>query len=255
MKKSVFMFGYWGWGNNTRALVNAIDSVEVSRGFKKPIFVDVRIRRNVRAAGFNGKAFEDIVGKSRYIWMPSLGNQSVADQVSGIKIKDPASASLLLDKVIEFGKSKQRIIFYCACEFPCECHRLEVGRLLLKYARKRKINLEVVEWPGGNPSEVELEVSKTDFTKIIKGQKSIPIDNTKKLASYAGLAWGSIAKVESNGNSHKVIIGPVKFQSKKWVLPVVDEDVYGPQNFQEIKISEVKNEISDWREGNYYSPL
>ena len=251
--ETVFMFGYWGWGNNTGELVKAIDAVEESRGFKKPLFVDVRIQRNVRAAGFRGNAFEKLIGKSRYIWMPSLGNQSIVDHTSDIKIKDPASVSLLLDKIIECGKEKKRILFFCSCEEPLNCHRSKVGELLLKNDNKRKINLEVVEWPGGNPGELKIEVSQTDFYKIKQGQKSIPINKLKDLATFAGLAWGTIATVKSGDDNYKVIIGPVKFQSKKWVLPVID--LYGTNDYQTLKISELKKEISDWRKYDNYSPL
>lgn len=50
-------WGCYGWGNHTAQLVQAVDAVETSRGFKPPTFVDNRIRRSVRAVGFTGSAF------------------------------------------------------------------------------------------------------------------------------------------------------------------------------------------------------
>jgi hypothetical protein len=40
---SLFSWGYWGWGNAARQLVEAVDAVEQARGFQPPLFVDVRI--------------------------------------------------------------------------------------------------------------------------------------------------------------------------------------------------------------------
>lgn len=37
-KRTMFTWGYWGWGNSTRELVRAVDVVEKKRGFKPPIF-------------------------------------------------------------------------------------------------------------------------------------------------------------------------------------------------------------------------
>jgi hypothetical protein len=37
---TIFTWGYYGWGNATPQLVEAVDAVETSRGFEPPIFVD-----------------------------------------------------------------------------------------------------------------------------------------------------------------------------------------------------------------------
>lgn len=68
----LFSWGYYGWGNHTDRLVEAVDAVEESRGFRPPVFVDIRIRRSVRAVGFNGTRFEKLLGPERHRWMPSL---------------------------------------------------------------------------------------------------------------------------------------------------------------------------------------
>jgi hypothetical protein len=246
--QTAFMFGYWGWGNHTAELVRAIDAVEESRGYRKPVFIDVRVQRNVRARGFNGSAFENLVGKDRYIWMPSLGNQQVAEHSAGIKIKDPASVSLLLDKIVECAKSKQRVVFFCACEYPANCHRLEVGKLLLKNAFSRGIELEVIEWPGGEPSEIEIKVSPDDFKKILNGKNSIPVSVKGDLQNYAGLALGSLARVLTDDESALIVVGSVKFQSDKWVLPIL----WFPEN---QSIAKWKKEAAKIRKENKFEPL
>jgi hypothetical protein len=54
MTTTIFTWGCDGWGNHTADLAEAVDAVETSRGFQPPIFVDIRIERSVRAAGFTG---------------------------------------------------------------------------------------------------------------------------------------------------------------------------------------------------------
>ena len=77
MTTTIFSWGYYGWGNHTSRLVEAVDAVETGRGFEPPLFVDIRIRRSVRAVGFTGSAFETLLGKDRHRWMRSLGNKFI----------------------------------------------------------------------------------------------------------------------------------------------------------------------------------
>jgi hypothetical protein len=96
MTTTLFTWGYYGWGNATPQLVEAVDAVEASRGFQPPIFVDIRIRRTVRAKGFQGSAFEKLLGPSRHKWMKSL---RYIETRTGpfVQIADPAAAEELLE--------------------------------------------------------------------------------------------------------------------------------------------------------------
>jgi hypothetical protein len=76
-KLTIFSWGYWGWGNATQQLVQLVDSIEATRGFNAPVFVDIRISRSVRARGFNANAFGRLLGDARYRHMPLLGNLAV----------------------------------------------------------------------------------------------------------------------------------------------------------------------------------
>ena len=110
MTTTLFTWGYYGWGNHTPDLVEAVDAVETSRGFQPPIFVDIRIRRSVRAAGFNGPAFERLLGQNRHRWMKSLGNRFIETGTGpDIQIADPSAADELLDLAIESARHKQRL--------------------------------------------------------------------------------------------------------------------------------------------------
>jgi hypothetical protein len=50
---TLFSWGYYGWGNASPQLLELVDAIEEKRGFQPPIFVDIRIRREVRAPGFS----------------------------------------------------------------------------------------------------------------------------------------------------------------------------------------------------------
>src|SRR4051812_31310705 len=140
---TIFTFGYYGWGNHTPQLVRAVDAVETSRGFEPPLFVDIRIRRSVRAAGFTGSNFEKLLGKERYHWMKSLGNKFIETRTGPpIQIAEPKAADELLDLAIESARNKQRILFFCSCQWPrydgkTHCHRTTVAGLVWKAAKNR----------------------------------------------------------------------------------------------------------------------
>jgi hypothetical protein len=228
MTTTLFTWGYYGWGNHTPDLVEAVDAVETSRGFQPPIFVDIRIRRSVRAAGFTGAAFERLLGQERHRWMKSLGNKQIETRTRpGIEIADPAAADVLLDVAIESARQKQRLLFFCSCRWPkCDgkinCHRATVAALVLNAATKRGIPVNVVEWPGGDPIRIDLEVTPEVFTAAKKGRMTVPLGKRVDLAEVAGLPWTSIATLHSGDETLHRVVGPAIAQSSGWVLPVLD---------------------------------
>ena len=99
---TIFTWGYYGWGNHTPQLVEAVDAVETSRGCKPPIFVDIRIRRTVRAQGFQGNHFEKLLGPKRHRWMKRLGNKFILSRKGpNFQIADPSATNDLLDLALE----------------------------------------------------------------------------------------------------------------------------------------------------------
>lgn len=222
----VFTFGYWGWGSETAALVRGIDAVESARGFAPPLFVDIRKSRSVRSKGFNGRAFERRVGPDRYVWLASLGNDSIVTGQRGIRIHDPSAAEVLLDHVLEASRRRQRVIFFCACEAPIDCHRKVVGDLLLEAARKRPLPLALDEWPGGEPEAIRITVPRLVLRTVERGRKSIPLQRKADLAKFSGLPWGSVVKLAAGGESTWVVSGPTRAFAGRWFLPVSDD---GPQ--------------------------
>ena len=221
-KTTLFTWGYYGWGNHTPQLIKAADAVETSRGFNPPLFVDVRIRRTVRAKGFQGSAFEKLLGQDRHRWMKSLGNKFIQTRTGpNIQIAEPGAANELLDLAIESASNKQRLLFFCSCQWPMGCHRATVAGLVLKAAKKRGVKIEVVEWPGGEPKKIDVEVDPQVFAAVRKGRLTVPLVTRLNLAEYAGLPWCSIATLRSKGEKSHRVVGPAIAQPDGWALPVL----------------------------------
>ena len=179
MTTTLFTWGYYGWGNHTPDLVRAVDAVESSRGFQPPFFADIRIRRLRPGGRLHRTSLREAAGPKRHKWMPSLGNQFIVSGTGpGIQIAEPQAAGGLLDLALELARHRQRVLFFCSCQRPrCEgeiaCHSATVAALVMKAARKRGDQVEVVEWPGGDPKRIDLEVTAKDFAAVRKGRLSI----------------------------------------------------------------------------------
>lgn len=226
---TLYSFGYYGWGNHTPQLVKAVDAVETSRGFEPPLFVDIRIRRSVRAAGFTGPAFERLLGADRHRWLKSLGNKFIETRTGPhIQIAEPKAADELLDLAVASAQHKQRLLFFCSCPWPkwdgkVACHRNSVAGLVLKAARKRGIRIKVVEWPGGEPIRMNLEVTTKDFGTLRKGRMTISLGKQFDLAEAAGLPWCSIATCHADGQQLHRLVGPAISQTNGWALPILGQ--------------------------------
>ena len=224
---TIFSWGYEGWGNSIEELIRSVDAVERSWGFKPPMFVDVRIRRGVRAKGFTERVFEDRMGPNRYRWMKGLGNQSILDGGGPIKIRSPKDAADLLNLAIEQIDDNRRVIFFCHCPELKEgrsvlCHRWVVGSLLLKAAERAAIPIEVVEWPGDLPSELTLTVTNETLAKVRRGGKAISLGDISRLPRFAGLAYGSVVCLQARTENLWIITGPAFYRSGDWQLPILE---------------------------------
>ena len=219
---TMFTFGYWGWGSSTKLLLEVTAAVENARGFAAPRFVDLRISRSVRAAGFRDRAFEKLAGPDRYLWMPALGNRAVRDHLEHeIIIDDPRAASALLDEVMDRATKHQRVIAFCACEVPGtaqhpRCHRRTVANLLLQEAKRRQVALEVCEWPGGIASRRTLNVSAPLFRRLA-AHGSLP--SPWPVAETAALPWGTRITANGDHRSLTFLSAAAKPLKGKLVIP------------------------------------
>jgi hypothetical protein len=219
---TIFTWGYWGWGTATREFVRSVDAVEADRGFAPPHFVDIRISRSVRAPGFNGTAFERLVGRDRYTWMPSLGNRAIVEG-GRQRIVQPSAAGQLLLLARQAAREQRRIIFYCACPIPAHCHRSTVAGLVLGAARRDGRRIEVVEWPGGTPlRELKLRRPRINTTAA----KSVPLGHRPDLTELGSVPWYSVASFESSepDAQPRFFTGPAIFERRRgWLLPRLEE--------------------------------
>ncbi len=250
---ALFTWGYWGWGTATSQFVAAACAVEESRGFEPPMFVDIRIRRSVRAPGFNGPAFERTVGPALHRWMPSLGNLAVLEGSEGIRIKNPRAAEELLDLALECRLQRRRILFFCSCEYPGHedlngCHRTAVARLLLEEAQRRNIRLHVQEWPGGEPShDLRIGVPSDAVKKLERGAKSIQLREAVSLSVVAGIPWCSDLEIVPDSDKisvRRVLTGPAKHTKHDgWCLPIMG----GTTDAHELSLEELQKHARELR--------
>ena len=211
---TAFSWGYWGWGNAVPRFLEAATASEAARGFGPPAFADIRLSRGVRAPGFSGTALERVVGSARYRWFKGLGNACISTGELGVRIADPAQAETLLEFIQERAADSRRVLFFCAC--PVErlppCHRKEVARLLLRAAHARRLDLTVVEWPGGEPESRELTVPQGNG----RGS-SIPLGQRLPRKGLATLPWGSTVLVRRGEQVRRILTGPATFH-RQWRL-------------------------------------
>ena len=216
----IFSFGYFGWGSATRQLIAVADAVESARGFGPPVFVDVRLRRAVRAEGFRDRSFENLLGLERYRWMRTLGNLSIRSGECTIRIAAPEAAEQLLDLALDKRGEGRRIIFFCACETPRRCHRHVVARLVLRAAQRRQVTARIAEWPGGPaPTKVALELraSPTVYYGILGKQVWLPLPKPMALAEVGAIPFGSVARLNARGRRPALVtLGKVRPMHGRW---------------------------------------
>lgn len=245
----IYMFGYWGWGSSTEQLIESTDAVEKQRGFGPPIFIDIRIRRNSKAPGFQEKAFEKTVGKDRYQWMSDLGNEAVLKDFTSSKrlqIRRPDAAVELLDRAQQLAKENRHLIFFCACPCPCECHRYAVAKLLIKAANQKAIALEVIEWPGNEPSSLPIDIDIRDQKN--PHAKRLSLGSVQPLWKFAGLPVGATVQVKRGGIEMTVPVAPVRYAPSGWYLPIL-------QGGDGKEMPVTRRAISIWRKSMGYNAL
>ncbi len=169
--------------------------------------------------------FEKLAGEERYVWRRALGNRAVRDHLGPkIVIDDPSAASTLLDLAIECSEKRQRLISFCALRATRQqlkkprCHRRTVANLILAEAKKRRIALDVCEWPGGKAGKVTVDVSPT--MPQARGRARITLLFRQwTIAEVAGLPWGTRVTAKSGDNSVTFLSAAAKPSKGKLVVP------------------------------------
>ncbi|WP_257456905.1 hypothetical protein [Archangium lipolyticum] len=223
---TVFAWGYEGWGNSTRELLRAFDAVEQARGFQPPVFVDVRVRRQVRAVGFLDDAFEQRAGRARYRWFPGLGNAAVGTGEGPMRLVTPADAYELLGLALAQRRQRRRVVFFCSCGSPFSartCHRQLVRRALLSSARSIGVKASVQEWPGGPLRErvlAELPVREESLESLLGGAQALRLG--RELPHVRFLAWpaGGLLRLRYRDRSQLVSVAAARFHAGEWKMPL-----------------------------------
>lgn len=227
---TIFTWGYWGWGQATSQLVEAATAVERARGFEPPIFVDLRFHRDVRAAGFRGSAFADVVGRDRYVWLPRLGNAAIRGSTQrdrSFRIADPEAAIELLDLAESAARANRRVVAFCSCWSPLldgrlHCHRCIVADLVRRVTIAKHVACEVEEWPGGVRRIVGWRVSVEECTAVLRGRKSIALDHRLAFVDACALAYGSllVGQTLDGVGGFRAVLGPARYSRGNWKLPL-----------------------------------
>ena len=68
---------------------------------------------------------------------------------------------------------------------------------------------------------LDLDVPPAIFHAVERGRLSVPLGKPVSLAKLAGLAWGTVVRLHASGDLLSVIVGPARFQSDGWCLPVL----------------------------------
>jgi hypothetical protein len=218
-----FSWGYKGWGNHTPALVELVDAVETGRGFEPPVFVDVRLRRQVRAVGFRDRAFERLLGP-RHRWLPGLGNRAIANRALAMALAEPRAIDDLLEAIVS-SAPRRRVIFFCSCASPearASCHRGLVVRELVAAARRARLALAIEEWPGGAPVIATLDVTRGSLPEVRAPRIALPANVS--LAAAGALPHGSIVR---SGHGVSALAHPVIRTARGWVLPIHEPSTGG----------------------------
>lgn len=225
---NLFSWGYYGWGNATEQLIKAVDAVEKKRGFAPPILVDTRIRRAGRAPGFVGSAFEELLGSRRYVWMRTLGNKKVTSGTGKkIQIAKPEAVEELLDLALEASEQNRRLIFFCNCLWQkCKgknaCHRSAITDLTIAAARRRKLPVSVVEWPGDDRRTIRIELTDEWFRKVRNKAMFVPIPPKTDAVALHSLPWASIVTFTNGAEAIHRLVGPLIWRNDAWHIQILE---------------------------------
>ena len=103
-----------------------------------------------------------------------------------------------------------------------------MAELLLKEAARQRRRVEVVEWPGSNPTaHTKIPVTPSIMKKVAGGRKSsLPLRTSVNLKEFAGLPWGSVVQLQAGEHMLPIVSGPAKYHHD-WCLQVVHHGKMG----------------------------
>ena len=256
---TVFSWGYEGWGNSTRQLLQAFDTAEQARGFEPPVFVDVRVRRQVRALGFQDDAFELRTGRARYRWLPGLGNAAIGTGKGVMRLVTPADVHELLGIAQAQRRQRRRVIFFCSCGSPFlagTCHRQLVRRTLLSAARSLGVKASVQEWPGGPLPErvlAELSMDEARLASLLGGARAVRLGQKRPHVQFLAWPTGGLLRLRSRERTQLVSVAAARFHAGEWKMPLfvhpVEQDDTGELLLRHARQFRRQSMLEEFRTG------
>ena len=150
--------------------------------------------------------------------MRDLGNERVHEGREGIKIRRPDAVADLLRLAVD--APRRRVIFFCSCAGSfAGCHRHEVGRLLVRHAKRVGTRVRRVEWPGNEAVTLSFDVASTSELD----RKTLDIRGVLEEPDAAAVPWGShgILRAAKRRAEH-VLLGPALFGERQTTLRIVE---------------------------------
>jgi hypothetical protein len=137
---------------------------------------------------------------------------------------EPTAAQEFLDLAVERAGKGHRLRVFSGCPLPrhegkTACHMDTVAGLVLRAAKKTDVQIEVIEWPGGEPAHAQIDVPPTTFKALERGRVSVPLEKAGS-SKLRCVPWGSIVTVRAGDEEMRVITGPASWQDGQWLLPV-----------------------------------
>lgn len=93
---------------------------------------------------------------------------------------------------------------------------------MLRAGRRRGVDTEVVEWPGGVPSRRALQLKVTDamLQSVLDGRALVPVQGTRLPKDLVGLPCGTLVELNAPRRTQLVSVGGARFLAGRWRLPV-----------------------------------
>ena len=205
MKPLIYTFGYHGWGSHVKLMkATFLKENQKNRG-RSLRWIDVRLKRNCKASGFNEQNVEKLIGQHHYRWIPELGNKGI-EEGGGLWLKEPERGyEKLYNEIYHAEKDGMDLILFCHCEEYEYCHRSfivdESPEDMLEYYPKTG----ETEFPPQSVQKLDLTSSK----KLKVNNKSIRIPFNTTVQGYTSaftIASGVITSYNDNSGQKQMRI-------------------------------------------------
>jgi hypothetical protein len=101
--------------------------------------------------------------------------------------------------------------------------------------------MEIVEWPGGEPIDLDLAAPTDEFNRVTRGATFLSLTEPVDLAEMAAVPWFSTAclgRTEDEDLSDEkfeqapwvqFVTGPARFKNGHWCLPIYEQPSEGEE--------------------------